>query len=516
MHLLRSVTTIAGFTAISRLLGFVRDILIASFLGAGPIADAFFVAFKFPNFFRRLFAEGAFNAAFIPLFARLYASEGLEKATRYAEQIIAVLFLSLILLVAFVELTIPWFIYVLAPGFEGTPERLQYAIDFTRITFPYILFISLSACLGGILNSLGRFSSAAAAPILLNISMITAMLVFNKSFPTIGHALVWGVMMAGIGQYAWLHYSAYAHGVRFKWVWPKLTPGVQKLLKTMIPGAISAGVVQVNLFIDVMIASFLPTGAVSFLFFADRLNQLPLSLIGIAMSTALLPLMAKHLQRGEIKAAVYTQNRALEYSLILTLPAATALIILAHPIISVLFERNHFGAYEALETSKVLAAFAIGLPAYILIKILSTAFFAKLDTRTPLKAALVSLGMNILCNLILIAPLKHVGIALSTALAAWVNAGYLLRILMKENLLKFDERFKTRFPRIVFATFLMGALIKGFEWILTCHSCTAFNPLSLLILILFGGISYSGAVLFTKAFSWQDIQKYLPRKKLEI
>jgi putative peptidoglycan lipid II flippase len=512
MHLLRSVTTIAGFTAISRVLGFARDILIASFLGAGPIADAFFVAFKFPNFFRRLFAEGAFNAAFVPLFTRLHTSEGLEKATRNAEQIIAVLSLTLVGLVVAVELTLPWLMCIIAPGFEETPERLQYAIDFTRITFPYILFISLSACLGGILNSIGHFSSAAAAPILLNISMMTSMLAFNKSFPTTGHALVWGVMVAGIGQYLWLYYSAYAHGVRFKWVWPKLTPIVRKLLKTMVPGAISAGVVQINLFIDIMIASFLPTGAVSFLFFADRLNQFPLSLIGIAMSTALLPLTAKHFQKGEMEAAIYTQNRALEYSLILTLPAATALIVLAYPIISVLFERNHFGAYEAFETAKVLAAFAIGLPAYILIKVLSTVFFAKLDTKTPLKAALLSLVTNIICNFILIAPLKHVGIALSTALAAWVNVAYLLRVLTKERLLKFDERLKTRLPRIIFATLLMGTFIEILDWSFKYYSYNAYKALSLIIMILLGGASYSIAALFSKAFRLQDVRKYLVRK----
>lgn len=512
MHLLRSVTTIAGFTALSRVLGFARDILIASFLGAGPIADAFFVAFKFPNFFRRLFAEGAFSAAFIPLFARLYTSEGLEKATRYAEQIIAVLTLVLIVLVVVVELTIPGLMSILAPGFEKTPERLQYAIDFTRITFPYILFISLSACLGGMLNSLGRFSAAAAAPILLNVSMITAMLGFKNSFPTIGHALVWGVMVAGIGQYAWLHYAVYKHGVRFQWVWPKMTLEVRKLLTTMVPGAISAGVVQINLFIDVMIASFLPTGAVSFLFFADRLNQLPLSLIGIAMSTALLPLTAKYLQKGDIAAVNDTQNRALEYSLILTLPAATALIILAHPIISVLFERNHFGAYEALETSKVLVAFALGLPAYILIKILSTVFFAKLDTKTPLKAALLSLSVNVLCNLSLIIPLKHVGIALSTAVAAWVSVGYLLRILMKKQALKFDDRLKKRVPRIIFATFLMGLFIQFLDWVSQVYIYDAYNPFNLIIIILLGGISYCSAALVSKAFCLQELIKYHPRK----
>jgi len=264
-----------------------------------------------------------------------------------------------------------------------------------------------------------------------------------------------------------------------------------------------------------MIASFLPTGAVSFLFFADRLNQLPLSLIGIAMSTALLPLTAKHLQRGEIDAAVYMQNRALEYSLILTLPAATALILLAHPIISVLFERNHFGAYESLETSKVLAAFALGLPAYILIKILSTIFFAKLDTKTPLRAALFSLGTNIVCNLILIVPLKHVGIALSTALAAWINAGYLLRILTKERLIKFDERFKVRFPRIILATCLMGVFIKGLDWGLKSHFCSSYKLWHLLITILLGGMGYGISAIASKAFYWQDIGKYLTRKKLQ-
>ncbi|MBM3524079.1 MAG: murein biosynthesis integral membrane protein MurJ, partial [Alphaproteobacteria bacterium] len=394
MSLLRGMATVGGFTMASRVLGFVRDVLTAAYLGAGPIADAFFVAFKFPNFFRRLFAEGAFNAAFVPLFAGMVAKDGRIAARHFAEDAMAVLIAVLLALTILVESFMPQFIALVAPGFRDEPDKFAYAVEFTRITFPYLLFISLVSLHGGVLNSLDRFAAVAATPIVLNLCMIGALIGLTRVLPSAGLALSWGVALAGLAQFLWLAAACRREGMALRLPVPRLTPDVKRLLRLMLPAAIGSGVVQVNLLIDVMIASLLPTGAVSFLYYADRLYELPLAVIGIAIGTAILPLLSRQIRLGETAAAGTTQNRALEIAMVLTLPATAALIVLAQPIIATLFERGAFDAATTRETSRALVAFALGLPAYVLIKVLAPCYYARQDTKTPVKIAVLCVVTN--------------------------------------------------------------------------------------------------------------------------
>ncbi len=417
MALLRSVATVGGYTMLSRLTGFARDMLIAALVGAGPVADAFFVAFKLPNFFRRLFAEGAFNAAFVPLFAGRLAAEGEQGARDFAEDVLAVMVVTLLVFVTALQVAMPWLMFAFAPGFSDDPAKFDLAVTLTRLAFPYLLFISLVSFFGGMLNSLGKFAAAAATPILLNLVLIGALIGLVPFVPTPGHALAWGVAAAGAAQFAWLAIALDRSGFRLRLRWPRLTPGVKRLFKLILPGALGAGVVQVNLMLDVVIASLLPTGSISFLYYADRVNQLPLGVIGVAVGTALLPILARHIRLGEEREAAHQLNRAIEVALLMTLPAAAALIALASPIVTVLFERGAFDAKEAAATAGALVAFASGLPAYVLIKVLAPGFFAREDTRTPVRIAILCVVVNFALNVILglLSPLAHVGIATATS-----------------------------------------------------------------------------------------------------
>jgi len=469
MALLRAITTVGGYTGVSRVLGFIRDILIAAALGAGPVADAFFVAFKFPNFFRRLFAEGAFAAGFVPLFAGELASEGDESAIRFAEEALSVLFFTLLVFVLLVEVAAPWLVYVLAPGFADEPYKYSLAVEFVRITFPYLLFIALVSLQGGILNSLDRFAAQAATPILLNLCMIGAILAYgplgnDPGFPTAGHALAWGVAAAGFVQFAFLYIACRRAGVWLRLVRPRLTPMVKTLLKRILPVALGAGVYQVSLVIDIVIASLLPTGAISYLYYADRVTQLPLGVVGVAIGTALLPLLSRHWREGAEPAALHSQNRAMEFAVLLTLPAALALIVLADPLIAVLFQRGAFGPEQTVATARALAAFACGLPAFVMIKVLAPAFFARGDTATPVKIGLLAVSVNLVLNLALMIPLAHVGIALATTLSSWLNAGLLARALTRRGQFAADERLKTRVPRIAAAAVVMAAAVLALDF----------------------------------------------------
>ena len=440
MSLARGIATVGGYTLVSRLLGFLRDVLAAAYLGAGPVADAFFVAFKFPNFFRRLFAEGAFNAAFVPIFAGMVAKDGRVAARNFAEDALAVLLAALLALTLAIEATMPWFIALAAPGFRDEPEKLALAIEFTRITFPYLLFISLVSLQGGVLNSLDRFGAVAATPILLNLCLIGGMIVLTPPLGSPGLAMSWSVALAGVVQFLWLAWACRAGGMALRLPRPRLTPEVRRLGRLMLPAALGSGVVQINLLIDVMIASLLPTGAVSYLYYADRLYELPLAVIGIAIGTALLPLLSRQIRLGEDAAAAQTQNRALEAALVLTLPATAALLVLAEPIIVVLFQRGAFDAAVSQATAAALVAYAAGLPAYVMIKVLTPGFYAREDTRSPVRIAIVCVALNTLAALALMGPFAHVGIALASALSAWVNCALLARGLAVRGALRPDAR----------------------------------------------------------------------------
>lgn len=500
MTLARGIATVGGYTLVSRVLGFLRDVLAAAYLGAGPVADAFFVAFKFPNFFRRLFAEGAFNAAFVPIFAGMVASQGRGAARVFAEDALAVLLAALLALTLLAEATMPWFVALAAPGFRDEPEKLALAIEFTRITFPYLLFISLVSLQGGVLNSLDRFGAVAATPIVLNLCLIGGMIFLSGPLGSPGLAMSWAVAIAGVAQFLWLVAACRAEGMALRLPWPRLTPEVRRLGRLMLPAALGSGVVQINLLIDVMIASLLPTGAVSYLYYADRIYELPLAVIGIAIGTALLPLLARQIRLGETAAAEATQNRALEAALVLTLPATAALLVLAEPIIVTLFERGAFGAGVSAATAAALIAYAAGLPAYVLIKVLAPGFYAREDTRTPVRIAVVCVILNTLAALALMNVLGHVGIALATAFSAWVNAALLARGLAARGALRPDARLRRAALGAAAASLVMAAALvvamRAGVW-QEAPANEAARWLSLAALVALGGAVYAlaGAAL---------------------
>jgi putative peptidoglycan lipid II flippase len=507
--LVRSIATVGSLTLVSRLLGFVRDILIAALLGAGPLADAFFVAFKLPNFLRRLFAEGAFNAGFVPMFARTLEGEGRPAAKAFAEQAQAIQVAVLVPLVLLAIVAMPWVILVLAPGFEPGGVRYQGAVELSRITFVYILFIALVALYGGVLNSLGRFAAAAAAPILLNLCLIGALALSALWLDAPAQALAWGVAAAGLLQLLWLRLAMRREGMTPALRRPRLSPQIKRLFALILPGAIGAGVAQINLFIDVMLASLLPAGAVSYLYYADRVNQLPLGVIGVAVGTALLPLMSRHLRAGQIEHAMHNQNRAIELALLLTVPAAAGLMVLCGPIISVLFERGAFGAEASRATSAALAAYALGLPAYVLIKVLTPGFFAREDTRTPVKIAIVCLISNVVIALALIWWLAHVGIALATALSAWLNAGLLARGLRRDDLLRPDNQLKRRLPRMLGVSLALALAL----WLATPWLTALPSSLALALLVAGGALTFLLAGHLVGALDLGELRRVVGRRR---
>lgn len=470
MSLWRATATIGGFTAISRVAGFARDILMTGVLGAGLVADCFVVAFKLPNFFRRLFAEGAFNAAFVPLFTRrLTEDETGQTARRFAEETQAVLVTALLAFTAVVQVCMPWIMYVLAPGFGDEPAKFELAVELTRITFPYLLFISLVSLQGGILNACGKFAATAGTPIILNLTMIAAMLWFIPAYPP-GHALAWAVTAGGLLQFLWLFGALRSARMGLRLRLPRLTADVRQLLRVMAPAAIGAGAMQVNLMIDLIIASFLPAGSISYLFYADRVNQLPIGVIGVAVGTALLPMLSRQVAAGQENDAMTTMNRGMEMSLFLTIPCAVASMVVAEPLIATMFERGAFTAKDTWNTAMTLAVFSAGLPAYILVKILTPGFFARHDTATPVRYSIFVLVLNTLISLALMKTFAQLGLAAATAIASWINVGLLTWGLMKRGHFKVDARLRRRFPRMLVAAAAMGLALWGMG--------TAFGPWS--------------------------------------
>lgn len=492
MSLLRAITTVGGFTMMSRILGFIRDILIAAALGAGPVADAFFVAFKLPNLFRRLFAEGAFSAAFVPIFAGMVESDGKNAARVFAEQAMSVLLVALFAITIVAEITMPWLMRVVAPGFLDEPDKFALTVEFTRITFPYLLFISLVSLLSGVLNSFGRFAAAAATPILLNVCLIGAILLLAPQMPTPGHALAWGIAAAGVVQFVWLYFAVVREGIWLRLPRPRVTNEIRILYRRALPVAIGAGVYQVNLVVDMIIASLLPSGSISYLFYADRVTQLPLGVVGVAVGTALLPMLSRQVRADNHVAAMHSQNRALEFALLLTLPAAVALFIIAGPIITVLFQRGAFGPDQATATASALAVYALGLPAYVLVKSLVPGFFAREDTRTPVKISVITMIANIALSLILMGSFLHVGLAMATAMASWLNALLLAFVLWRRGHLELDDRLKSRVARTLLSAVVMGAALYGGADYLSAQLMGGMVAKAAALTALVGG----GAVIF--------------------
>ncbi len=467
MSLVHSFLTVGVNTFASRVLGFGREMLIAAALGAGPVADVFYAAFRFPNLFRRLFAEGAFNSAFIPLFARALESDGEAGARRFASDTFAALFALLLLFTALVELTMPILVAtIIAPGFSDDPEKFDLTIVLSRIMFPYLACMSLVALLSGILNTLRRYFIAAFAPVLLNVILVAVLgwaLHAGLAAPRIGLLLGIGVFAAGFAQLLLLAISVRRAGFQLKLQWPRLNAGVKRLLWLALPAAIAGGVTQINLFVGQIIASQ-KDGAIAILQYADRVYQLPLGVVGIAIGVVLLPELSRTLKSGHMRETAHNQNRALEFALFLTLPASAALFAIPEEIVRVLYERGAFQPETSAVVASALAIFALGLPAFVLIKVFSPGFFAREDTSTPMYAASAAMVANIVLSLALFPRLGEVGIAWATTLSGWLNAGLLFAILMRRGHWPFDRASIRHAGLTLVASVILGLGLAAAAW----------------------------------------------------
>ena len=428
--LVRAMGTISLFTLLSRVMGFVRDIVIAHGFGAGLAADAFFVAFKLPNFLRRLFAEGAFSTAFVPVFSD-YLARGDQNATREAVQaVFTALAFILLVVVALGQIFMPYLIYAVAPGFSDQPDKWQLTVELTRVTFPYLFFISLVALAGGILNSFHRFALPAIAPVLLNISLIFGALVLAPHMDQPAMGLAIGVFLGGVMQLLLLWPALSRIGMPFRFRWRALSrqerhPAIHRILTLMGPSVLGVSVAQINLLFDIFLASWLPAGSISYLYYADRLVEFPLGLIGIAMGTAILPAFSAKAANNDLDGLRHDLDFALRLVLLITIPATVGLVVLREPILTLLFERGAFGAESTRLTAQALLAYGLGLTAFSAIKVAAPVFYALKDTRTPVRIAILCMTTNIGLNIALMIPFQHAGLALATTLAAFLNAGLL-------------------------------------------------------------------------------------------
>ena len=450
----RAALTVGGLTALSRLAGFGRDLLVAAALGAGPVADAFFISLKLANFLRRLFAEGAFAAAFVPLYVRVGAARGRAAAARFAGEALSTLALLLVVVVACGVLGMPWLVRVVATGFPPGSLQYQLAVELGRITFPYLLLISLAALFASLLQAGRRFAAAAFTPTLLNLVLIAALLATGARDQTAARVLAWSVLVAGVAQLAWVLLAACRAGLAPALRIPRLTPEVRRLFRLTGPGLLGAGVVQVNLLVASWFATHLPSGTVSYLFYADRLVQLPLGIVGVALGTALLPALSRAI--AERSGDSELLNRSLEAGLLLAMPASVGLFLLAEPIVAVLFQRGAFGAADAMATAQVLAGLSLGIPAQVLAKVLAPGFFAREDTRTPVLVAGAAVVVNLACAAVLAPALGHVGVALALSLSSWVNVLGLAILLGRGRHLRPDAAFRRRSVSVLAAVLLMA------------------------------------------------------------
>ena len=519
MNLTRALGSVGGLTLASRVLGLVRDSLFARFVGAGFASDAFLVAFRLPNMFRALFAEGAFASAFIPLFNRKVADpngRGLPDGIAFAEDAQAVLMPVLLVMTFVMELAAWPVVWLLWGGSDGvSTDQFAFVVLLSRYTFPYLLLISLVSLLGGILNSLHRFWVNAAAPILLNLTLIAALLFFHAADPLVtARNQAIAVTVSGALQLLWLWHNCRANGVSLRLKRPRLNPEVRRLLALVLPAAAGTGAVQINLVISTALARhFLPSGSISYIYFADRLNQLPLGLIGIGLGTVLLPTISAQLGRGADAEAMETQNRGMELALLLTLPATAALIACGMPIVAALFQHGKFDPTDAVRTAQALAAFSVGLPSYILVKVLTPGFYARSDTRTPVRFATISMMVNLVLNLALIHLLQHMGPPLATALASTVNVALLYRELARRGHFVPDARLRARVPRLLLAAAIMGgALWYGSDRLQPYVEAPGLVRWAALgVLVSAGMLIYAAATLATGAFRVRDVRQLLRR-----
>ncbi len=459
--MLKSLTTVGGNTMLSRVLGFIRDLVLARMFGADAATDAFFVAFKIPNFLRRLFAEGAFATAFVPVLMEYKEQRSHDELKALVDHVAGTLGLVLLVVSFLGVLAAPLLVSVFAFGWvmEGATEKLELAAQMLRLTFPYLLFISLTAFAGGILNAHNRFAVPAFTPVLLNLCLIGAALWLSPMFDQPVVALAWGVLIAGVAQFAFQ--LPFLHRLQ---LFPAFRPaprheGVSRIMKLMVPALFAVSVVQINLLLDTVLASFLQTGSISWLYYSDRLMEFPQGVLGVALATVILPGLSRRHADGDPRAFSQTLDWGLRTTVLLGTPAATGLAVLSAPMIATLFLSGNFDPLDVRMASLSLMAYSVGLLAFILIKVLAPGYYARQDTRTPVRIGLIAMGVNMLFNLALIFPLQHAGLALATSLSAFVNAGLLYRGLRKRGVYHPGSEWKTLWLKVLLSCAVMGGVL---------------------------------------------------------
>jgi len=506
MNLLKSTGTFGFFTLLSRILGYLRDILIAIFLGTGVLADAFFIAFRIPNTFRRLFSEGTFNAAFVPS----YASEivkGKKQSNKFANNIFNLLFLGLLFLVLIVQIFMPAFVSIIAPGFVENVEKMELAISLTRITFPFLLFVCLASFFSAILNSHNKFAAASAAPIILNIILIGVLLFSKLLGDNLIFYLSYGVSFSGFLQLVFLYKFVrkfYSLKLDFK---IKTNSKIKVFFKKLLPSIFASGVTQINILVGTIIASF-QASAVSYLYYADRIYQINLAIAGIAIGVVVLPQLSKYIQTKKKSKIHLIQNKALELSLFLTLPASAALLIASEEIISALFGYGSFDQVSVLNSGKALYYFALGLPAFSLIKVFSSFFFANQDTKIPFYISLFSVLINIVISISYFNEIGFIIIPIATTISSWFNAILLFAFLKNRDLFSFNKIFLVRFVKIIVASLLMAIF---FNFLITYFKYElAFNQniksFYLILSVILSLLFYLFVSYWIKAFKTSDIK----------
>jgi putative peptidoglycan lipid II flippase len=500
--MLGRIFTVGGYTLLSRLTGFARDIMLAAILGAGPVADAFFVALRLPNHFRAIFAEGAFNAAFVPAYAHVHGQSE-TSAKIFANRIFTLLFAAQVILLMVALLFMPQVIALLAPGFAKDPERGQLAIDLTRITFPYLLLVTLVTLYGGMLNVMHRFASAAAAPIFLNLSMMVT-LALAAFFPGAGYAAAWGVLIAGILEFLLLAADVWRSGILPRFAWPKLDEDIRAFFRALGPATIGSMGTQIALFADTIIATFLAAGALSALYYADRLNQLPIGVIGIAIGTVLLPEMSRRLTAGDFDGAAVSQKKAFDLTLLLSVPFVAAFLAVPDTIMRAMFARGAFTKGDAAAAGATLAAYAIGLIPFVLIRSAVATFYARKDTATPVKAALTGVAVNVALKVALVGSLAQIGLALATAVGAWINLLLVIGFAVRAGHLALDRALLNSFAKFAVAGAILGAVLWFAARFAAGHLqiSSLRDEATLGLLIVVGAAVYAGCILALFGRRW--------------
>ncbi|HLG83108.1 MAG TPA: murein biosynthesis integral membrane protein MurJ [Bradyrhizobium sp.] len=502
--MLGRIFTVGGYTLLSRLTGFARDIMLAAILGAGPVADAFFVAFRLPNHFRAIFAEGAFNAAFVPAYAHVHGGKGEASAKLFSDRVFTLLFLSQVILLVLAWLFMPQAMTLLAPGFTHDDAQRNLAIELTRITFPYLLLITLVTLYGGMLNVMHRYASAAAASIFLNLSMM-ATLAIAASFPTVGHAAAWGVLISGFLQYFLLAGDLASHGGLPRFAPLKLDEDIRAFFRALGPATLGSMGTQVAMFADTIIATFLPAGALSALYYADRLNQLPIGVIGIAVGTVLLPEMSRRITAHDHEGAMQAQRRAFDFTLLSAVPFVAAFLAVPDVITRAMFARGAFTRGDAAAAGATLAAYAVGLIPFVLIRSAVATFYARKDTATPVKASLTGIGVNVVLKLLLMGPLAQIGLALATAIGAWINLLLVLGFAVRAGYLEANRALVQSLLKFAVTGILLAAVL----WLTARFAAAHLSGLSafrdeivLLILVVVGAVIYAGSILLLFGPRW--------------